>query len=131
MNKEELVDSIAYCGLVCGLCHLREECDLCRNSARLCARSDVCFQRNCCIQNGLQGCWECADFPCGKDMHAPPHDIKIRAFVTFIKSEGTEALIDCLLRNEAHGIHYGIGLDYDGKESEHEVIRLLETGLLE
>jgi hypothetical protein len=62
-------------------------------------------------------------------MHSPAHDLRIRAFVAFIKAEGAEALVDCLLRNEALGIHYGHGKDYDGKSSEEEVIRLLKTGL--
>jgi len=62
-------------------------------------------------------------------MHGPPHDLKIRAFVAFIKAEGAEALVDGLLRNEADGIHYGQGRDYDGKDSEEEVIRLLKMGL--
>jgi hypothetical protein len=44
MNKQALVDSIAYCGLVCGRCHLRAECDFCKNAASLCARSEVCCQ---------------------------------------------------------------------------------------
>jgi hypothetical protein len=57
------------------------------------------------------------------------NDLRIRAFVAFIKAEGAEALIDCLLRNEAHGIYYGHNKDYDGKGSEEEVIRLLKTGL--
>ena len=65
----------------------------------------------------------------GQDMHGPPHDLGIRAFVAFIKAEGAEALVDCLLRNEAHGIQYGHGRDYDGKNSEEEVIRLLKIGL--
>jgi len=62
-------------------------------------------------------------------MHGPPHDLKIRAFVAFIKAEGAEVLVDSLLRNEADGIRYGQGRDYDGKNSEEEVIRLLKTGL--
>jgi len=62
-------------------------------------------------------------------MHGPTHDLRISAFVAFIKAEGTEALIDCLLRNEAYGIHYGHNKDYDSKGSEEEVIRLLKTGL--
>jgi hypothetical protein len=62
-------------------------------------------------------------------MHGPPHDLRIRAFAAFIKAEGAEALVDCLLRNEARGTHYGKGRDYDGKSSEQEVIRLLKTGL--
>ena len=129
MDKQALIDSIAYCGLVCGRCHLRKKCDGCKNTARLCARSEVCYQRNCCMHRSLQGCWECAEFPCGKDMHGPAHDLRIRAFVAFIKAEGTETLVDCLLRNEARGIHYGHNRDYDGKGSEEEVIRLLKTGL--
>lgn len=126
MDRQELINSIAYCGLVCGRCHLREDCDGCKNTARLCARSTVCFQRTCCIQKGLEGCWECAEFPCGKDMHGPPHDLRIRAFVTFIKHEGAGTLIDNLLRNEAQGIYYGYQRDYDGKRSEEEVIQLLK-----
>ena len=128
MNKQALVDSIAYCGLVCGRCHLRAECDFCKNTASACTKNEVCYQRNCCIQKGLQGCWECGEFPCGNDMHGPSHDLRIRAFVAFIKAESAETLIDCLLRNEANGIYYGLGRDYDGKHSEAEVIRLLNEG---
>jgi hypothetical protein len=62
-------------------------------------------------------------------MHGPSHDLRIRAFVAFIQAEGAETLVDCLLRNEARGIHYGKGRDYDGKDSEDQVIRLLKTGL--
>ncbi len=128
MDKQALIDSIAYCGLVCGMCHLSAECDGCKNTAKLCSRSAVCYQRNCCIQKGIQGCWECAEFPCGKDMHAPPHDLRIRAFVAFIQAEGAETLVDCLLRNQARGIHYGYKRDYDGLASEEQVIQLLKTG---
>ena len=131
MERQALVDSIAYCGLVCGLCHLKEECDFCKNTASLCARSEVCYQRNCCVKRDLQGCWECAGFPCGKDMHGPSHDLRIKAFIAFIKVEGAETLVDCLLKNEAQGIHYGKGRDYDDKKSEDEVIRLLKTGILD
>ncbi len=126
MNNKDLVESIAYCGLVCSLCHLSTECDFCKNSAILCKRSEICFQRNCCIPKGLEGCWECTEFPCDKDMHAPPSDIKIKAFVTFIKTKGVETFIDCLVKNESKGIHYGLGKDYDGRENEAEVIALLE-----
>jgi hypothetical protein len=53
-------------------------------------------------------------------MHGPPHDLGIRAFVALIKAEGAEALVDSLLRNEADGIHYGHGRDYDGKDSKNK-----------
>lgn len=127
MDKQELAASIAYCGLVCGMCHLRFECDGCKNSAKLCDRSEICYQRICCLQRGLQGCWECPEFPCGRDMHGPPHDLRIKAFVTFIRHEGAEMLADCLLKNQAAGIHYGHNRDYDGLPSEEDVIKLLKS----
>jgi hypothetical protein len=43
--------------------------------------------------------------------------------------EGKEVLIDCVLRNEARGIFYGHGRDYDGLKSEEDVIKILKTGL--
>ena len=36
--------------------------------------------------------------------------------------------LSTVLRNEADGIHYGHGRDYDGRSSEEQVIRLLKTG---
>lgn len=33
MNVQELENSIAYCCLVCGLCHLSAECDFCMTPA--------------------------------------------------------------------------------------------------
>jgi len=59
----------------------------------------------------------------------PPHDLRIRALVAFIKAEGAEAFVGCLLGNGARGIHYEHGGDYDGKSTDEEVIRLLKTGL--
>jgi hypothetical protein len=61
-------------------------------------------------------------------MHGPPFDLKIRAYVCFVQAYGAHTLIDCLLRNEAVGIHYGEGRDYDGLASEKDVIQLLKTG---
>jgi len=130
MDKRALISSIAYCGLVCGKCHLSSRCEGCKNTASLCERSEVCYQRNCCIRQGLQGCWECNKFPCSEDMYGPGHDLRIKAFAAFIKEEGAEKLIDCLLANEERGIYYGLGRDYDGKNSEEEVIQLLKLGFL-
>jgi hypothetical protein len=64
-------------------------------------------------------------------MHAPPYDLKIRAYVSFIREVGTGAFIDCLLRNEAAGIQYGEGRDYDGLDSDDDVHRLLRSASCE
>ena len=64
MQELELARTIAYCGLVCGVCvHAtpeREGCPGCRRGGG----DRRCYQRTCCQDNGLQGCWECDEFPC-------------------------------------------------------------------
>lgn len=132
MEKEAIINSVAYCGLICNLCHLANECDGCRNTASKCANHsgkwEGCFHRNCCIEQKLNGCWECRDFPCGKDMYSETHDLKIRAFARLIKEEGLAKLAEYLIANENRGIQYGYQKDYDFKSSEAEVLELLRTG---
>lgn len=87
MDKNEIVVSISYCGLVCNLCHLKSECDGCRNTANKCpnhsGKWEGCYHRNCCIKKNIDGCWECEDFPCKNDMFfSDTHDLRIRAFVS-------------------------------------------------
>lgn len=64
MQHQELARTIGYCGLVCGLCaHAatdQENCAGCRHGGG----DKDCYQRRCCQDNGLQGCWECDEFPC-------------------------------------------------------------------
>ncbi|NOZ67741.1 MAG: DUF3795 domain-containing protein [Deferribacteres bacterium] len=58
-----MIDNFAYCGLVCGLCReAGEKCRGCRNGG---ADAD-CYQRNCCIEKGIDGCWQCETFPCDR-----------------------------------------------------------------
>jgi hypothetical protein len=62
MQELGLARTIAYCGLVCGVCvHAmaeREACPGCRRGGG----DKRCYQRTCCQDNGLQGCWECGEF---------------------------------------------------------------------
>ena len=131
MNIEEISGSISYCGLICRLCHLADECGGCKSENNQCARhlsETGCYQYNCCRERNLNGCWECEDFNCGKDMFSDSHDLRIRAFVRFIKNEGIEKLAERIIVNERNGIRYGYKKDYDGLGSEEEVIKLLRTG---
>ena len=77
---------------------------------------------------GLNGCWECEDFSCGKDMFSDSHDIRLRAFVRCAKEEGLNKLAEYVVRNQQNGIYYGHNKDYDGLGSEEAVLRLLRTG---
>lgn len=61
MTEGELLQSIAYCGLPCGVCrHARGRCQGCRSGGG----EDRCHQRECCLEKKLDGCWQCGEFPC-------------------------------------------------------------------
>ncbi len=122
--KREL--GLAYCGLACCLCSENEGCKGCRQNG--CAAWAECPNYGCVTERGLEGCWECPEFPCGKGMLEKP---RMRAFVRFAKEHGVEGLLDRLAENERAGIvyHYPGGLtgDYD-LPTEEEVLDLLERG---
>ena len=131
MNTIDIVDNIGYCGLVCPLCHLSEDCGGCKSENNRCQRhlsESGCYQYSCCRERRLNGCWECEDFNCGKDMFSESHDIRLRAFVRFIRAEGLAKFARCIIENEKKGIRYGHQKDYDGLETEEDVIELLRTG---
>lgn len=132
MKTKKIIDSIGYCGLICNLCHLAKECDGCKSDNNRCQRhlsETGCYQYNCCKDRNLDGCWECEDFNCGKDMFSESHDLRLRAFIRFIKDEGLEKLATCIIENEKNGVKYGYQKDYDGLETEEDVIKLLKTGI--
>jgi len=61
MDERELAQSVAPCGLVCGVCrHARNGCKGCRDGGG----SAECHQRACAAAKGLDGCWQCGEFPC-------------------------------------------------------------------
>ncbi len=133
MDKAVLISSVAYCGLVCRLCHLANECDGCKETANKCSahaeREKGCFHRDCCIRQGLKGCWECPEFPCQEQMFAGPTRGELIGFCRFIREEGLESFIDALLANEQKGLPYG-KLSY-GDKTEAEVVAMLQAGLSE
>jgi hypothetical protein len=132
MTTHEVADSVAYCGLVCAYCHLAGSCGGCRSQANCCGRHlspGGCFQYNCCVEKGINGCWECPDFPCGEDMFSDSHDVRLRAFVRFAKENGLECLAKAVHQNQQNGVIYGHNRDYDGRGSEEAVLELLWQGL--
>ena len=116
---------IAYCGLACCLCSENDRCPGCQEDG--CPNHGSCENYRCCREKGLQGCWECPEFPCGAPML---QKVKPRAFARFAKENGVEALLACLERNRWAGVVYhrqGIWGDYD-LPTEGEVLELLEKG---
>lgn len=131
LKTEDIVNNIGYCGLICSLCHLAKDCGGCKSGNNSCGRylsESGCYQYNCCRERNLNGCWECPDFNCGKDMFSDAHDVRLRAFVRFIRDEGLEKLARCIIENEKNGIRYGHQKDYDGLGTEEAVIQRLMAG---
>jgi len=124
MEKQK---GIAYCGLACAVCSENTDCAGCRNEG--CNNKEWCKNFRCCKEKGLNGCWECDEFPCAGSML---DKIRIRAFAGFIKEYGTDCLLQCLEKNEKNGIiyHYPGKLtgDYDIPETEDEIIDMILNG---
>jgi hypothetical protein len=125
MLKEDVVKSVAYCGLICHLDSCYENCGGCKQG-RGCGDKD-CYQKNCCIEKSLNGCWECDISPCNKGYFSDKEDSngQFIACIKFIKEFGVEQYIDTIKINIGIGIKYGLGGDY-GKKSEDEVMKLLK-----
>ena len=124
MNEKELLNGVGYCGLVCLYCN---GCDSCRDKEKGVPIDDIeCFHRRCSIKNGLDGCWDCNEFPCEEgDMF---NNKRVKAFVQFIKEEGLETFFECINENQKNGIRYGESNDYDKVSTGEEVIQLLNKG---
>ena len=137
MNCEQYIKriaaSVAPCGLVCELCSERSHCKGC-NFSMADEIECCCYQKKCCVEKDIKGCWECGDFSCGRDMHdVSIHGVRLTAFVRFIKENGLKRFAECIYINEKNGIVYHRDPehytgDYDGYASEKDVIELLEKG---
>lgn len=123
-NKEK---GIAYCGLACAVCGENAACAGCRNEG--CINKDWCKNFKCCKQKGINGCWECSDFPCSGGML---DKVRIKAFASFVKEHGEDKFFECLERNDKNGIlyHYQGKLtgDYDKYNTEEEIKNMIMYG---
>ena len=119
--------AIAFCGLACCVCSENKGCVGCQDGG--CESHGWCKNYNCSKEKGLNGCWECSEFPCTGCMLDKP---RIRAFAKFARRYGVEELEKCLLRNKEIGIvyHYEGQLvgDYDKCQTEEEIIEMIKTG---
>ena len=115
---------LSICGLACVLCS-REECLGCK--AQGCDKDCSIYQ--CAIRKGLDGCYQCDEFPCGENMLK---GTRIRAFNRYARDFGKDALLDRLRQNNENGIFYHrpdtLQGDYDKCKTEDEIIDLIKNG---
>jgi RimJ/RimL family protein N-acetyltransferase len=120
---------LAVCGLACVLCS-NEDCPGCK--ARGCKGGEGCSVFKCAMAKGIDGCYQCAEFPCGEDMLK---GIRIRAFNRYARQHGKQALLERLRINFASGVTYhrpgGLRGDYDLLATEDEILRLIQFGSLD
>ena len=126
METSRMMDSIAFCGLVCGLCDQNSSCTWCRNPIHPDDKCDKdrCYHRRCCTTKGMKGCWECELFPCTNGRFADENRGQTLGFLSYIKQYGEKALIDKLVSNQKRGIKCGVKGAYRHRPIE-EVERLL------
>ena len=117
---------LAMCGLACVLCSVTD-CPGCK--ARGCAGASDCSVYRCATEKGLDGCYQCDDFPCGEKML---QGVRNRAFNRYTQQFGKAALLERLRINQENGIVYhrpdGLKGDYDAPETEEDMLRLIRFG---
>ena len=98
------VDPIAYCGLSCNHCFLKDWCGGCRTayntcSYATCSPDSKCPNAACCKGKGFDGCWECTDLSgCRKGFYAEGDVNAIKAMALFIRKHGKTELAAVLDR---------------------------------
>ena len=122
MDPAELPGTVAYCGLVCGLCPPPRTCE-CRTKPKPAEAN--CYQRNCCLRKGLDGCWECDEFPCDNGYFSKGNmwrGLNV-ASVQCVRDGGKEGLVRLLLARHGQEHYHGF---YTHKTPE-EVLRMLQN----
>jgi hypothetical protein len=124
-------ESLAYCGLICDLCVYREKCAGCKQIDNFCEKNCStanCYQKKCCLNKKLNGCWECNDiYKCEKGIYSLGDFSKVKAFALCIKEDGQQKFIEQVLRNMDNGWSVEKGKDYDHKTVK-EVLLMLREG---
>ena len=105
--KKDL-DMTAFCGFSCKHCFLGQWCGGCRSVFCCCSygtlyEKDVCPNAACCKENGLDGCYDCAEIlTCEKGFYTKDNDgaAAAKAQALFIHKHGKEEFFK--LQNVMH-----------------------------
>ena len=99
-TEQELVESIACCGLICRLCPAYERCGGCVHLFNECTdtlSAGICPLFDCTGERKMEGCWKCECFPCTKGSFSSSYADHFIAYVRCIQEEGKAGLIRCVV----------------------------------
>ena len=102
------VDPIARCGLSCNHCFLMDWCGGCRSAYNTCSDAcrypgKICPNTTCCMEKGLDGCYDCDSLKeCKKGFYEYDDVNAIKAMALFIRKYGKKELLKTMdqLRRE-------------------------------
>lgn len=89
MLPEDVTLSIGYCGYLCSICPgANSGCPGCKGGGG----DEDCHQKRCAADKGLEGCWQCAAFPCAQGCYANPEWRGLTiGLATAVRALGSEA----------------------------------------
>jgi|SRR5690554_7786372 hypothetical protein len=129
MKNKLIEESISYCGLICTFCFQGKECKGCKSTNNLCAHDlsdEGCFQKNCCIDNGFDGCWQCSKLvACEEGIYSLGNYSKIKAFALCIQNTNKRYFIERIVNNMKKGLSVEKGKDYDNRTIK-EVLAIID-----
>ena len=80
MEAQEEPGAVAYCGLVCSACSESTDPQVACPGCRAGGGEPDCRQRVCCVEQGIDGCWQCDRFPCDEGFATDGHEPGFRGF---------------------------------------------------
>ena len=92
-------DPIARCGLSCNHCFLKEWCGGCRTAYNTCSDAcrypgKMCPNTSCCMEKGIDGCYECDSLiECKKGFYEYDDVNAVKAMALFIHKYGKKELL--------------------------------------
>jgi len=109
-TKEEIMDKIAFCGHHCGFCPF-DQCPGCRSEDAFCSFATLfedkkCPNVKCCLEKGLDGCYECHELPTCRVGFYDTKELVAKATALFIQKHGKKQYEESLVRSVQSGVRY-------------------------